>query len=206
MSTPRPLALPVHLVEDDPVLRAAFRLLLEDAHLSVIDHADAESLLDSLSDGEPAGCVLLDLRLPGMDGQEALISLRQRRSDVPVIMLTGSGDVAAAVAAIKAGATDFLVKPVMPDKLLATVAEVLHGSLANQLDRAQEEQQRQRLASLTPREREVADLVVAGYTSKEIGRILQISPRTVEVHRSHVMNKLEADTLPDLVRMLAQFG
>ncbi|MBS0571478.1 MAG: response regulator transcription factor [Proteobacteria bacterium] len=190
----------VFVVDDEAGIRSALRRLLRLAGLAVETYASGPAFLESdLS--HRAGCVLLDMRMPQMSGLEVQSRLNQRRIVLPVIFLTGAADVPMAVTAMRNGAHDFIEKPYDDEQLVARVRQCLEPAR----DRLHDAQGRNvtiaRLRSLTPREREVLDLVAAGRTAKEIARQLGTSHRTVEVHRAHLMEKLAASSLADLVRM-----
>ena len=190
----------VHVVDDDEAVRDSLSLLLEAAGLSVRTYDSATAFLKALPN-LAAGCVLTDVRMPGLDGLELQRRLTELGIRLPVIVMTGHGDVPIAVEALKAGAADFLEKPFDDAQLLAAVS----GALATSQRRREEEAATagiaKRLASLTPREREVLDKLVAGQPNKTIAYDLGSSPRTVEVHRARVMEKMGVRSLPELVRM-----
>jgi two-component system response regulator FixJ len=173
--------------------------LLEDAGYTVRAYTKAEELLARDATLEP-GCIVSDVRMPGIDGLTLLRRLRISGSTLPLMLITGHGDVSMAVTAMKAGAVDFLEKPFEADALLAAVDGALrHRSGETGVEDA--ETVRQRLQRLTPREYEVFDRLVAGMSNKEIAARIGISPRTVEFHRAHIMEKTAAKGLPDLVRL-----
>ena len=203
MTTP---AAVVHVVDDDEAVQDSLRLLLDAAGFAVRAHASAEALL-SAGPTLP-GCVLTDVRMPGMDGLELLRRLHAAAITVPVVVMTGHADVPMAVHAMKAGALNFLEKPFTDDALFAAVRAALDESRRTAKARAQSEKASARIAGLTPREREVFDLLVEGLSTKAIARALGASPRTIEVHRGRVMEKLGAHSLPELVRLAlaAQVG
>lgn len=190
----------VHVVDDDPAMRDSLQMLLQAAGFAVRTFASAVAFL--ASDPQPLGCVLTDVRMPEIDGLALLRHLREQGVQLPVIVMTGQGDIAIAVQAMKAGAIDFLEKPFTDDALIEAVtrgneqSERLH-ELAEASAGAVS-----RLASLTPREREVFDLLVDGLSNKAIANTLGASPRTIEVHRARVFEKLQANSLPDLVRLM----
>jgi two-component system response regulator FixJ len=190
----------VHVVDDDEAVRDSLSLLLEAAGLSVRTYDSATAFLKALPN-LAAGCVLTDVRMPELDGLELQRRLTELGIRLPVIVMTGHGDVPIAVEALKAGAADFLEKPFDDAQLLAAVS----GALATSQRRREEEAATagiaKRLASLTPREREVLDKLVAGQPNKTIAYDLGSSPRTVEVHRARVMEKMGVRSLPELVRM-----
>lgn len=190
----------VHVVDDDGAIRDALVLLLEAVGHTARAHADAVAFLQALDPIEP-GCVLADVRMPGLSGLDLLRHLRERRVDLPVIIITGHADVAMAVQALKAGAADFIEKPFDEDVLLAAVERALDCGARAFRERRQVEDIVARADTLTPREREVMDLVVQGLPNKAVAVELSISARTVEIHRSRVMEKMGAASLSDLVRM-----
>lgn len=195
----------IHLVDDDDAIRHSASFMLRSAGFRVQTYQDGVTFLDALDDLEP-GCVLLDVQMPVKDGLTVQAELNERGSDMPVIVLTGHGDVAVAVKAMKAGAVDFVEKPYEKAVLLAA----LHGAFERIKSRSPQEQleaeAKERLASLTKREREVLDCLVDGMTNKMIAESLDISPRTVEIHRAHVMEKLEVDSLSAALRLAFAAG
>lgn len=192
----------VFVVDDDAAMRDALSQFLGTAGLQVEAYADGPAFLTAF-EADRRGCLLLDMAMPGMNGFEVQATLNARGLSIPIIFLTGHGDIPMAVQAVQAGAVDFLEKPIQGAALLERVqrALVLDEEWRNTLGRAQAIQQR--YASLTSRERECMALAVSGRTSKEIARDLGISPRTVEVHRTHVMHKMGAANLAELVNMAA---
>ena len=190
----------VYIVDDDEAVRDSLALLLESAgHLVEAFEAAAEALA-SCRTRLPA-CIVTDVRMPEMDGLEFQEKLADARIDVPVIVMTGHADVPLAVRAMKAGAVDFIEKPFSDDAILAS----LESAMTRQ-SRAVDPALMERLESLTPREREVLELLVIGHPNKVIAHRLDISPRTVEIHRAHVMEKMKAKSLPELVRTAMQAG
>lgn len=193
--------LTVHVVDDDAGVRDSLRVLLETAGFTVETHASAVAFL--ATEKVSAGCVLSDVRMPGMDGLELQRRLNENGSALSVILMTAHGAVATAVRGMKAGAVDFLEKPFDDDQLLAAVRRALERSRQRHARAAAAAEACARLAVLTPREREVLELLVAGLPTKAIARALHASPRTVDVHRAHVFGKLRAESLPELVRLAA---
>jgi two-component system response regulator FixJ len=190
----------IYVVDDDDAVRDSLSLLLESAGHQVEAFEAAAAALDSCRSRPPA-CVITDIRMPEMDGLEFQQKLTDARIDVPVIVITGHADVPLAVRAMKAGAVDFIEKPFPDDAILASIE-----SAVKQRRRAADPDLLDRLQSLTPREREVLDLLVVGHPNKVIAYRLDISPRTVEIHRAHVMEKMKAQSLPELVRTSMQAG
>lgn len=189
----------VHVVDDDEAVRDSLAILLESSGLTVMTHESAEAFL-AASPNLPMGCVLTDIRMPGIDGLE--LQRKLRSIGMPSIVMTGHGDVLLAVQAMKDGAIDFLEKPFDDEQLLDAVRRALAASHELQATLASASEAGALLATLTPREREVLEGLVAGHSSKVIALDLGVSPRTVEVHRMRVMAKLRARSLPDLVRVV----
>lgn len=190
----------VHIVDDDAAIRESLTLLLEAAGHQARAYADAESFLAMLGREGP-GCLVADVRMPGMGGLELQRALKNRRVDLPVIVITGHGDVAMAVQALKEGAADFLEKPFDEDVFLGCVREALDRGHRAFRERRLLGEVKSRAAGLTPREREVMDLVVRGHSNKAVGIELNISVRTVEIHRGRVMEKMGVQSLSELVRL-----
>lgn len=192
----------VFVVDDDADLREALVQLLETAGLAVEGYPDGPSFLAAFG-RDRAGCLLLDVAMPGMTGLEVQAALKARGEVVPIVFLTGHGDIPMAVRALQAGAVDFLEKPVTGARLVEHVRRALTKDLEERALRAEIRMARERCGRLTAREREVMARVVDGGSSKEIGRALGLSPRTVEVHRAHVMHKMGASSLAELIRLAA---
>ncbi len=191
----------VHVVDDDEAVRSSLAFLLESAGLEVAVHATAEAFLRA-AEAAPVGCVLIDVRMPGLGGLELQARLLALGWHVPVVVISGHGDVPTAVQALKDGALDFLEKPFDDEQLLDAVQRALAAGRALRTSQAAAEAAERRLATLTPREREVLDGMVAGRASKQIALDLGASPRTIEVHRLRVMDKLQVRNLPELVRLV----
>lgn len=193
----------VYLVDDDPGVLRSTTLLLEAHGLAVEPCASAQAFLARFQPGR-RGCLLLDLRMPGTDGPELQRRLAEQGHRLPVIMLTAHGDVPAAVRAMRAGAIDFIEKPAPEARLLAAVEEARATTIAGRPRRVvPREVVAERLATLTPREREVLDHLVLGRLNKEIADELGISQRTVEIHRARIREKMEARGISDLIMMLS---
>jgi two-component system response regulator FixJ len=190
----------VHVVDDDQSVRESLVILLEAAGFSVRAYDSATAFLQAASDRGP-GCVLTDVQMPELNGLELQRRLSELGVRLPVIVMTGHGDVPIAVEALKAGATDFLEKPFDDSELLAAVNNAIEVSRRTHDEAAAVADIDARLATLTPREREVLERLVAGQPNKTIAYDLGSSPRTVEVHRARVMEKMAARSLPELVRM-----
>jgi two-component system response regulator FixJ len=190
----------VHVVDDDPAIRDSLSFLLSSADLASRTYESALALLERVNDLEQ-GCIITDVRMPGMTGLELVVKLKERRVSHPVIVLTGHGDVALAVEAMKAGVVDFIEKPFDDEVLLKAVLTALareEGESTRESERAEIEA---RVAQLSQREREVFEAIVQGDSNKSAALKLGISPRTVEIYRAHVMDKMGAATLSELVRM-----
>ena len=190
----------VHLIDDDAGVRESLAFSLTAAGLSVRPYESAVSFLASL-DGAPQGCVVSDIRMPGIDGLELQQRLNKLGADLPMILMTGHGDVRLAVEAMRAGAIDFIEKPFDDDVLLSAIRLAFDRSQEKGQKSAEAAAIRAKLASLTGRERDVLNGLVAGHPNKTIARDLNISPRTVEIYRANVMLKTAAGSLSDLVRM-----
>lgn len=192
----------VGIIDDDEAIRESLRLLLFAAGIRSRSYDSANAFLAD-KDMPDIACILLDIRMPGMDGLELFQRLRQEKAPYPVIFITGHGDIPLAVAAIKQGAFDFLTKPFREGELLDRVQAAM-GYFQTVCEQMRSLQTlKERVASCTPRELEVMHLMVQGLPNKRIADDLHISPRTVEIHRAHVLEKMQADSLPDLVRMVA---
>lgn len=188
------------VVDDDDAIRDSLSLLAHAEGFVTETFPSAEQFLDSF-DRARSGCVVADIRMPGMSGLEMLRALRDDGVDVPVIFITGHGDVPLAVSALKAGASDFFEKPFDDVQLLTSVRHALEREEARRGNLTAVAELRARVTSLTAREREVMDLIVDGHPNKVIAARLSISPRTVEIHRARVMDKMKAARLSDLIRM-----
>ena len=195
----------VHVIDDDAAMRESLAFLLKSAEVKVATYESASEFLARLPQIN-AGCVVTDVRMPGMSGIELLKHLRDLKNMVPVIVITGHGDVPLAVEAMKFGASDFLEKPFDDDLLLAAVQSALSDQAAVHEDNALKTAIIQRLEHLTARERQVLDGLVAGNPNKIIAYDLGISPRTIEIYRANVMTKMEASSLSELVRMALTAG
>jgi FixJ family two-component response regulator len=199
-------ALPVVIVVDDEAaMRAALKRVLRAAGFAVECYASGKEFFAHAKLDRP-GCVILDVRMPEMNGLEVQTRINLGGYRIPVIFLTGSADIPIAVAAMREGAADFIEKPFENDSFIARVRTVIERDQPRLSGEEQRQDVLSRIRSLTRREHTVMDLVVAGKTSKEIARSLGCSHRTVEIHRSHVMAKMQATTLADLVRMRLSAG
>ena len=191
------LTIRVYVVDDDEELRDALELFLQTAGYSVVGFANAQALIDCIDD--TPDCLILDVAMPEIDGLELQQLLLERNAHIPIIFLTGHGSIAKSVQAIQAGAIDFLEKPVDDKVLLERVKQAIAMAHNQRLSEQRNAEDKKRFDRLTPREKEIFRLVADGMTSKEIARILQISHRTVEAHRFRIMQKLELDSLPDMI-------
>jgi two-component system response regulator FixJ len=195
----------VYVIDDDEAMRDSLNFLLDSANFKVTLFETALSFLEALS-GLDFGCVVSDVRMPGLDGIELLKRMKASNSTFPIVIMTGHGDVPLAVEAMKLGAVDFLEKPFEDDRLIGMIeaairqAEPAAKSEAVTLDIAS------RIATLSPRERQVMDGLIAGLSNKLIARDYDISPRTIEVYRANVMTKMQANSLSELVRLAMRAG
>jgi two-component system response regulator FixJ len=195
----------IYVVDDDDGVRDSLSILIESAGFATASFETAAAALDRCRTRRP-DCIVTDVRMPGMDGIEFQEKLAENGIDVPVIVITGHADVPLAVRAMKAGASDFVEKPFSDDSILAGIAQAIEKGRARAAKKPPNADLRGRLESLTAREREVLDLLVVGDPNKVIAYRLDISPRTVEIHRARVMEKMRAKSLPDLVRMAMELG
>jgi FixJ family two-component response regulator len=191
----------VFIVDDDEAVRASLRLLLKSVGIAATALGSAHEFLANHDASQP-GCLLLDIRMPGMSGLELQQALNLRGAIIPVIFITGHGDVPMAVEAMKHGAFDFLQKPFRDQELLDRVQLALTKDKENRVALSQHSKIRAHLESLTPREREVLDLMTRGKPNKVMAADMGISQRTVEIHRARVMEKMEASSLAQAVRMM----
>ncbi|OOZ45196.1 response regulator transcription factor [Solemya velum gill symbiont] len=190
----------VFVVDDDEAMRSSLRWLIESDGLEVETFESAQKFLESYYPGQ-AGCLLLDVRMPGMSGLKLQSQLEEREIRAPVIIITGHGDIAMAVKAMKAGARDFIEKPFDDEVLLKAIRRALVVDAAQRESRASQSAILARMAQLTRREQEVMEMVTSGLSNKEIASRLDVSAKTVEAHRARVMEKMEAGSLAELVRM-----
>lgn len=195
----------VHVIDDDEALRQSLVFLLRTAQIEALSHSSALAFLDALPDAD-IGCIITDVRMPGLTGIDLLKRLKELKINIPVIVVTGHGDVPLAVEAMKFGAVDFLEKPFDDEVLLTSVRSALQqrvGEVKRHMERAAIES---RVAALSKRERDVLEGLVAGRANKQIAFDLGISPRTVEIYRANLMDKMHAASLSDLVRMALIVG
>lgn len=191
----------VYVVEDDEAVRDSLELLLKSDSKPVKTYESANDFLKDYSD-KMAGCIVLDIRMPGMDGMELQKKLNDKHSILPIIFVTGHGDVPMAVDAMKEGAVDFIQKPYREEALLEKIEAALEQDREQRKSLGEKQEIIRRVKSLTPREREIMDRMIAGQANKVIAIELEISQRTVEIHRSRVMHKMGTHSLAHLVRMV----
>ena len=195
----------VHIIDDDEALRESLSFLLRSAGIEVKTYSSATTFLASLPD-TGLTCVITDVRMPGLSGVELLRRLRELKLEIPVIVITGHGDVPLAVEAMKMGAIDFLEKPFDDEVLLASVRSALKQQDGESKRRTERAEIEGKLASLSNRERDVLEGLVAGKANKQIAYDLGISPRTIEIYRANLMTKMKAGSLSELVRMALIVG
>ena len=192
----------IHLVDDDAAVREGLSLLIATVGLRVQAWADPQAFMAGF-DRQGIGAIVLDVRMPGISGLTVLDTLAAQGVDQPVIMLTGHGTVEMCRRAFKSGAAEFLEKPVNDEQLLEALQNAVRQHVRSRERHQADRRARERYAHLSEREREVLGLIVAGLTNKEIGRALDLSPRTVETHRANLFAKLEAESLEQLIRHYA---
>ena len=195
----------VFVVDDDASVRRSTERLVRTLGFGIQTFASAQEFLDGARVERPA-CLVLDVHMPGLSGLDLQRELTQRGIEIPIVFLTGHGDIPITVRAMKAGAVEFLTKPVKAGDLIAAIRGALERGRASHLARREIAALRERYERLTPREREVLPLVVAGLLNKQVAGELAFSERTVKFHRAHVMKKMEAESLADLVRMAERLG
>jgi len=190
----------VFVVDDDQAMRSSLKWLIESIGMQVKTYSSADEFLSSYFPGR-AGCLLLDVRMPGMSGLELQAHLARKDSRLPVILITGHGDVSMAVKAMKSGAVDFIEKPFHDEELLTSIRNALEFDEKRRALQSRRAEIAVHLAELTPREHEVMEMVTEGRANKEIATVLGVSAKTVEAHRARVMGKMGASSLAELVRM-----
>ena len=196
----------IHVVDDDESFRTAIARRLKLAGYEVATYASALELLDSLSDDEQVGCILLDVRIPGLSGPDLQARLVSSGSMLPIIFLTGHADTPTTVRAIKAGAEDFLTKPESSEQLLDAIERALASQRTARAQASRLDTLRRHLAALTQRERQVFDLIVRGRINKQIAHELGTTERTVKAHRHQVMEKMQVRSLAELVSIAERLG
>jgi RNA polymerase sigma factor (sigma-70 family) len=196
----------VHIVDDDASFRIAIERRLKQAGYDVATYPSAQHLLDRLPNESELSCILLDMRIPGLSGPELQARLSELGSTLPIVFLTGYAEVQTTVRAIKAGAEDVLTKPVSSEELLDAIERALahHQEARNQRNRL--DAVRAHIAKLTPREREVFELVIRGKTNKQVAAVLGATERTIKAHRHRVMEKMEVQSLAELVSVAERAG
>lgn len=192
----------VYIVDDDEAVRDALSMLVESVDLEPIAFSSALEFIEQYDDSF-AGCLVLDIRMPGMSGLQLQEELKAKNSPLPIIFITGHGDIPMAVQAVKAGAIDFVSKPFRDQELLDCIQKALTDFSRNHQQHKERQTLASRLSTLTPREREVLHKMVEGKANKVIAAELNLSQRTVEVHRAHVMEKMETRSLAEIVRVMA---
>ena len=195
----------VYVIDDDDAMRDSLEFLLGTADFRVTLFESAHQFLNTLSSAD-FGCVVSDIRMPGIDGIELLKRLKASRSALPVVIMTGHGDVPLAVEAMKLGAADFLEKPFEDDRLIGMIDAALKQAESGARSTALTQDIAARIESLSPRERQVMDGLVGGLSNKLIAKEYDISPRTIEVYRANVMTKMQAGSLSELVRLAMRAG
>jgi len=196
----------VHIVDDDESFRKAIERNLKHAGYEVATYASAEHLLDRLPSESMPGCILLDVRIPGLSGPELQERLSELGSTLPIIFLTGYPDVRTTVRTIKAGAEDFLTKPASSDELLRAIERAIARHSAKYHLKSNLDVARAYVATLTPREREVFELIVRGHTNKHAARSLGCTERTIKAHRKRVMEKMQVRSVAELVSLAERVG
>jgi two-component system response regulator FixJ len=195
----------VYVIDDDEAMRDSLNFLLDSANFNVTLFETALRFLDVLPSLE-FGCVVSDVRMPGLDGIELLKRMKAGRSPFPIVIMTGHGDIPLAVEALKLGAVDFLEKPFEDDRLVGMIEVAIRQAETVARNEAVAHDIAARIASLSPRERQVMDGLIAGLSNKLIARNYDISPRTIEVYRANVMTKMQANSLSELVRLAMRAG
>lgn len=188
----------VYLVDDDPAILDSLGILIKQTGLKTISFESSLAFLNGLCPEQPA-CLVLDVKIPLMDGLELQQELSKRNIKIPIIFISGNAEISDAAKAFKAGAVDFLEKPFDPNQLIERIFTVLKKDAEDRGSRLENGQIQSLFYSLSPREREVLQLIVSNHSSKEAARKLQISPRTIEAHRKHIMEKLQTSSLSELV-------
>lgn len=196
----------VHVVDDDASFRTAIERLLKREGYNVALYPSAQDLLDRPPNESEPGCILLDVRIPGLSGPELQDRLSELGSTLPIVFLSGYADVQTTVRAIRAGAEDVLVKPVSSEELLAAVERAFAHQLAARSQRHRLDAVRATIAMLTPRERQVFELVIRGKTNKQVGNVLGATERTIKAHRQRVMEKMQVRSLAELVSLAERAG
>lgn len=195
----------VFVVDDDQAVRDSLRWLVESIGVKVQTYASAPEFLADYNPDQP-GCIILDVRMPGMSGLDLHERISRDEPSLPIIFITGHGDVPMAVRAMKAGAVDFIAKPFNDQALLDRIQQGIERDAYNRSRMAERREIHTRWARLTPREREVMEMVVSGHSNKTIASHLGVSSKTVEAHRAKFMEKMQASSIPDLMRLTLSYG
>ena len=195
----------IYVIDDDEAMRDSLNFLLESADFNVTLFETAQNFLDVLP-GLEFGCVVSDVRMPGIDGIELLKRMKAGQSTFPILIMTGHGDVPLAVEAMKLGAVDFLEKPFEDDRLIGMIEAAIRQAEPAARSEVVTQEIAARVATLSPRERQVMDGLIAGLSNKLIARDYDISPRTIEVYRANVMTKMQANSVSELVRLAMRAG
>lgn len=195
----------VYVIDDDASFRKAVSRLLRSAGLAVETLASAGEFLERPTEDRPS-CLVLDIRMPGPSGMDLQVALQEAQRDIPIVFVTGHGDVSTGVRAMKGGAVDFLEKPFRGQDLLACVQRGLARSQQSQVERAERAAVERRFVTLTARERDVLRLVVTGLLNKQIAGELGIAEQTVKIHRGHVTQKMQAGSVAELIQMVGKLG
>ena len=196
----------VHVVDDDASFRTAIERRLKKAGYEVATYPSAQQLLERLPDGNASGCILLDVQIPGLSGPELQVRLNSLGSSLPIVFLSGHADIQTTVKTIKAGAQDFLTKPVSSEQLLGAIERALAHHVIARAQRSRLDVMRAQIAAFTPRERQVFELVVRGKINKQIAHELGTTERTIKAHRQQVMEKSKVQSLAELVSIAEQLG
>jgi RNA polymerase sigma factor (sigma-70 family) len=194
----------VFVVDDDGAVRSAVNRLLKTAGLCCETYSSARNFLDNYDPAQP-GCIVLDVRMPGLSGLHLQALLIERKISTPVIIMTGFADVPMAVRAMRMGAVNFIEKPFDPEILLNTVKQAIARDADQRRNQARRNAVRERISRLTPREREVMDMIIEGKPNKAIAADLGLSQKTVEFHRKHIMQKTGAESVAELVRLVTNY-
>jgi RNA polymerase sigma factor (sigma-70 family) len=196
----------VHVVDDDASFRIAIERRLKKAGYEVVTYPSAQHFMDRMPSESELGCILLDVRIPGLSGPELQCRLSELGSTLPIVFLTGHADIPTTVRTIKAGAEDFLTKPVSSDELLRAIERAIAHHEARRGLKSKLDMVRTHIAALTPREREVFELVVRGKANKQIANALGCTERTIKAHRHRVMEKMQVQSLAELVSLAERVG
>jgi RNA polymerase sigma factor (sigma-70 family) len=196
----------VHVVDDDASFRIAIERRLKKAGYEVVTYPSAQHFMDRMPSESELGCILLDVRIPGLSGPELQCRLSELGSTLPIVFLTGHADIPTTVRTIKAGAEDFLTKPVSSDELLRAIERAIAHHEARRGLKSKLDMVRTHIAALTPREREVFELVIRGKANKQIANALGCTERTIKAHRQRVMEKMQVQSLAELVSLAERVG